>query len=133
MFEGAVGAWLHRAMGLFRPRSAENVRETLEELIEDRTGSETPIDDHERILLGNVLRLRDVTTQDVMVPRADIVAVDVRTDIKTLIDIFTESGHSRLPVFRRTLDDVIGMVHHALERGDFGLHNRSRIGRQPLR
>ena len=112
MFEGAVGAWLHRAMGLFRPRSAENVRETLEELIEDRTGSETPIDDHERILLGNVLRLRDVTTQDVMVPRADIVAVDVRTDIKTLIDIFTESGHSRLPVFRRTLDDVIGMVHH---------------------
>ena len=112
MSEGAIGSWLHRAMGLFKSRSAENVRETLEELIEDRSGSEMPIDDHERILLGNVLRLRDVTTADVMVPRADIQAVDVRTDLKTLVNIFTDSGHSRLPVFRRTLDDVIGMVHH---------------------
>jgi CBS domain containing-hemolysin-like protein len=108
MFDGA----LSKFFGLFRPRSAENVRETLEELIEDRSGSETPIDDHERILLGNVLRLRDVTAADVMVPRADIVAVDVRTDISSLIEVFTQSGHSRLPVFRRSLDDVIGMVHH---------------------
>ena len=112
MSEGAIWAWLHRAMDLFRARSAENVRETLEELIEDRSGSEMPIDDHERILLGNVLRLRDVTTADIMIPRADIRAVDVRTDLKTLVSIFTESGHSRLPVYRRTLDDVIGMVHH---------------------
>jgi magnesium and cobalt transporter len=112
MNEGAIGSWLHRAMGLFRPRSAESVRETIEELIEDRSGSEAPIDDHERILLGNVLRLRDVTAADVMVPRADIVAVDVRTDLADLIKLFTQSGHSRLPVYRRTLDDVIGMVHH---------------------
>ena len=112
MSDGAIGSWLHRALGLFRSRSPDHVRETLEELIEDRSGSETPIDDHERILLGNVLRLRDVTTADVMVPRADIQAVDVRTDLKKLVEIFNESGHSRLPVYRRTLDDVIGMVHH---------------------
>jgi len=108
MFEATIGM----LKGLFRPKGSDNVRETLEELIEDRSGIETPIDDHERILLGNVLRLRDVTAADVMVPRADIVAVDVRTDIKGLIDLFTQSGHSRLPVYRRTLDDVIGMVHH---------------------
>lgn len=97
---------------LWRPRPSENVRETLEELIEDRTQMEAPIDDNERLLLGNILRLRHVTVMDVMVPRADIVAVDVRTDYDALVDIFTRSGHSRLPVYRKTLDEVIGMVHH---------------------
>ena len=111
MSEGGSSGWFHRLVEVFRPRN-ENVRDTLEELIEERTGSETAIDEHERILLANVLRLRDVTTADVMIPRADIQAVDVRTDLKTLVGIFNESGHSRLPVYRRTLDDVIGMVHH---------------------
>ena len=97
---------------LLRPRASENVRETLEELIEDRTQMEAPIDDNERLLLGNILRLRHVTVMDVMVPRADIVAVDVRTDYDSLVGIFTRSGHSRLPVYRKTLDEVIGMVHH---------------------
>lgn len=97
---------------LWRPRPSENVRETLEELIEDRTQMEAPIDDNERLLLGNILRLRHVTVMDVMVPRVDIVAVDVRTDYDTLVDVFTRSGHSRLPVYRKTLDEVIGMVHH---------------------
>ncbi len=100
------------AGSLLRSRPAENVRETLEELIEDRTQMEEPIDDIERLLLGNILRLRNVTVMDVMVPRAAIVAVDVRTDYDTLVDVFTRSGHSRLPVYRKTLDEVIGMVHH---------------------
>ena len=111
MSEGGSGGLWSWLTVLFRHRT-ENVRETLEELIEDQTGSENVINEQERILLANVLRLRDVTSADVMVPRADIQAVDVRTDLKTLVTIFTESGHSRLPVYRRTLDDVVGMVHH---------------------
>ena len=111
MSEGGSGGLWGWLTGLFHPRT-ENVRETLEELIEDQTGSENAINEQERILLANVLRLRDVTSADVMVPRADIQAVDVRTDLKSLVTFFTESGHSRLPVYRRTLDDVVGMVHH---------------------
>jgi len=94
-----------------RARGGETVREALEELIEDRDDSETPIDDHERQLLGNILHLRGVTAADVKVPRADIVAVESRTTQEELIRLFIACGHSRLPVYRRTLDDVIGMVH----------------------
>ncbi|OAN54595.1 magnesium/cobalt efflux protein [Paramagnetospirillum marisnigri] len=104
----AVRGWLRLGR---RPRGGETVREALEELIEDRDDAEIPINDHERQLLGNILHLRDVTAADVGVPRADIVAVEARTPLNDLIKLFIECGHSRLPVYRRTLDDVIGMVH----------------------
>ena len=104
----SIRGWLRF---LRRSKGSETVREALEELIEDRDSGEIPIDDNERLLLGNILHLRDVTAVDVMVPRADIVAVEARTGLKDLLDHFTRSGHSRLPVYRKTLDDVAGMVH----------------------
>ena len=104
----AIRGWLRLSR---RPKGPETVREALEELIEDRDAAENPIDDNERLLLGNILHLRDVTAADVMVPRADIVAVEARTEVKDLLEQFTRSGHSRLPVYRKTLDDVAGMVH----------------------
>ncbi|MCC7166093.1 MAG: HlyC/CorC family transporter [Rhodospirillales bacterium] len=98
--------------GLVKAKSVEpSALETLEELIEERQESETPIDPHERALLGNVLRLRDVSAADVMVPRADIVAVPASMGLDELLAYFTREGHSRMPVYRGTLDDVIGMVH----------------------
>ncbi|MBI4968900.1 MAG: HlyC/CorC family transporter [Rhodospirillales bacterium] len=98
--------------GLVKAKSVEpSALETLEELIEERQESETPIDPHERALLGNVLRLRDVSAADVMVPRADIVAVPASIGLDELLACFTREGHSRMPVYRGTLDDVIGMVH----------------------
>ena len=105
---GTMKGWLRSRR---RPRNGETVREALEELIEDRDSAEIPIDDHERQLLGNILHLRDVTAEDVKVPRADIIAVEAKTSLDDLIRLFIDCGHSRLPVYRRTLDDVIGMVH----------------------
>lgn len=96
---------------LRRSKGSETVREALEELIEDRDESGIPIDDHERKLLGNILHLRDVSADDVMVPRADILAVESQIGRDELIELFTKCGHSRLPVYRGALDDVMGMVH----------------------
>lgn len=96
---------------LRRSKGSESVREALEELIEDRDESGIPIDDQERVLLGNILHLRECTAYDVMVPRADIVGVDDSTSLPDLTTLFTQCGHSRLPVYRGGLDDVIGMVH----------------------
>ena len=58
-----------------------------------------------------MLSVRDVAVEDVMVPRADIRAVEAATTITDVAKIMSESGHSRLPVFREQLDDVIGIVH----------------------
>ena len=95
---------------LRRTKGGESVREALEDLIDDRDDS-VPIDDHERILLGNILHLRDVTAYDVMVPRADIVGIEDGISLEDLTELFCRCGHSRLPVHRGTLDDIIGMVH----------------------
>ena len=87
-----------------------NVRDTLEELIEEESN---PLDEdnHERTLLRNVLGLRDITAWDVMVPRADIAAVDVKTSIPELVSEMVKLAHSRLPVYRNNLDETLGMVH----------------------
>ena len=101
----------------FSPESpeAETVREVIEELIEERN-EESPsdgpaIDPNERLLLANVLKMRAVTALDIMVPRPDIVAVEVMTDMPDVLTLLMKERHSRLPVYRETLDDVVGMVH----------------------
>ena len=98
--------------GMFRWRNDNgSVRDTLDELIEEREEAEVPIDEDERQLLANVLELRSQDVEDVMVPRADIVAVECGTPLAEVIDTMTEIGHSRLPVYRDTLDNAIGVVH----------------------
>jgi CBS domain containing-hemolysin-like protein len=115
--EGAGGAsplqglknWLK---GLRRGRNGDTLRETIEELIEEtETEDDAPITEDESALLRNILQLRNLTAYDVMVPRADIAAVSVEIELADLVRIMSTKGHSRLPVYRETLDDVVGMVH----------------------
>ena len=102
-------SWLKH---LFRPKGDEgSARYVLEELIEEREEAEVPIDDEERLLLANILELKGRTIHDVMVPRADIVAMECGTGLSDVIDLITHEGHSRLPVYRESLDDAIGMIH----------------------
>jgi CBS domain containing-hemolysin-like protein len=98
---------LKQALGLKAPAS---IREDLAEALADDevAGAFTP---EERAMLSNILRLRDVHVDDVMVPRADIDAVDISISVGELLLKFQESGHSRMPVFRETLDDPVGLVH----------------------
>jgi CBS domain containing-hemolysin-like protein len=89
-----------------------SLREAFEELIEESEGEDTaPITESETTLLRNILELRNLTAYDVMVPRADIVAVPIDIELKELVQVISTKGHSRLPVYRETLDDVVGMVH----------------------
>ena len=90
--------------------ATSNVRDTLEELIEEKPRSPDE-DNHQRTLLLNVLGLRDITAWDVMVPRADIAAIDVKTPIPELVSEMVKLAHSRLPVYRNNLDEALGMVH----------------------
>jgi magnesium and cobalt transporter len=104
--------WLrHKWRGVTRPDHDNSLRETIEELIEDTEDEANPsIESDERMLLGNVLSLRDLTAEDVMVPRVDIIAVPLTIPGADLLGVLTKSRHSRVPVFRSNLDEVIGMV-----------------------
>ncbi|PWE18325.1 magnesium/cobalt efflux protein [Marinicauda salina] len=70
---------------------------------------ETPSDQHD--LLLNAQAFDQLRVADVMVPRADIVAVDIDTPLGELASRFAEAAHSRLPIFRETLDDPVGVAH----------------------
>jgi hemolysin (HlyC) family protein len=70
-----------------------------------------PITSQERVLIGNILKGHDRTAADVMVPRVDIVALDVDQPFPEVVKCMVEHGHSRVPVYRENLDDVIGFVH----------------------
>lgn len=98
-------------------RPEPTVRESIAELVQEaadapQTDGELPeLDRQERALIANVLRLRGKSADDVMVPRADIVAIPVDVTLDQALDHIRREGHSRLPVYRGQLDDVVGMVH----------------------
>ncbi len=62
-------------------------------------------------MIQRVIAFSDKRVEDVMVPRADIVAVDSQTPLDELLDMFRRDGHSRMPVYREHLDDPLGMIH----------------------
>ena len=75
------------------------------------TEAHSELDERERSMIRAVLRLDDYNARDVMVPRMDIVSVDVKDDLSSVVNQMLESGHSRLPVYRETIDDVVGVIY----------------------
>ncbi|MEO0362234.1 MAG: hemolysin family protein [Pseudomonadota bacterium] len=74
----------------------------------------------ERALLSNIKTMRDQRVDDIMIPRADIVAVPENASLEELTEAFRDGAHSRMPVYRDTLDDPVGFIHVkdvALARG----------------
>jgi CBS domain containing-hemolysin-like protein len=105
---------LDRLLRVLRTRNgggAEELRETIEELIEHPEAPDAAIPHDELVLLKNVLALRNRTAGDVMVPRADIDAVEISTPVPELIRHINRTAHTRMPVYRGNLDHVVGMVH----------------------
>jgi len=86
------------------------LREDLADALSE-TGGDSDFSPEERAMLNNILRFREVRVEDVMVPRADIDAVDQSISVGELLLIFENCGHSRMPVYCETLDDPRGMVH----------------------
>ncbi len=97
---------IRSAFGLGAP----SIRDDIEDALED-TGSESVFSTQERAMMRNVLGLHELRVEDIMVPRADVIAVGLHMTLGEVLDVFREAGHSRLPVHADTLDDPRGMVH----------------------
>ncbi len=103
---------------LLRRRAGEHrLRDEIAELVQEAEESPEPgtdyaeLDPQERALIANVLHLRHTTVDDLMIPRADIVAMEVDTTLDQALSQIRLEGHSRMPVYREQLDDIVGMVH----------------------
>ncbi|MCK6417403.1 MAG: hemolysin family protein [Alphaproteobacteria bacterium] len=98
---------------LLRNRNETSLREALSEFIEqnEEQADDDTITAHERLLLSNILSLREETVFKVMVPRADIFAIDIRTSQEELLSLLAQRQFSRIPVYKGTLDEVLGTIH----------------------
>jgi CBS domain containing-hemolysin-like protein len=102
--------WFARALRAVLGWKASSIRADLKDVLEDSAG-ETGFSPTERRMLKNILGLRERRVVDVMVPRADIIAVRRDIALGELVKVFESAGHSRLVVYQDTLDDAAGMVH----------------------
>lgn len=92
---------------------------------------------HERVILNNVLALRDVNASEMMIPRADIIALDVNTPHDDILSVINQSHVSRMPVFADNLDNILGTVHikdfiKALTTGDQTISIRDHLTDVPI-
>jgi CBS domain containing-hemolysin-like protein len=99
---------------LFGAESEPTLRDQIEEVIEEHEGEPaeagdlTPV---ERQMVRNLLHFGERTVGDVAVPRADMIAIPESASFDELVTQFAEAGHSRLPVYRDSLDSITGMIH----------------------
>ncbi|MEM6847755.1 MAG: hemolysin family protein [Pseudomonadota bacterium] len=103
--------WLDRVRSVLGMRPVEGLRESLSQALAVDEGEDSIFSPEERRLLQNILLLRGLRIADVMVPRADVRAVEESVSLSELLRTFEEAGHSRLPVFHGTLDNPVGFVH----------------------
>jgi len=94
------------------PHEAEaSLQKDLEEVIVEHEGSSAAFSATQRDILTKLVEFGRLRVDDVMVPRADIIAIDIATSFEESMSVFKDAAHSRLPVYRGTLDDPVGMVH----------------------
>lgn len=119
--DSSSGLWLAIRKFLKAGDGDRSLRAQLEEAIdehEDERGEAQPsrsdngdLSPVERQMMRNLLHFSEHDADDVAVPRGQIIAVDAKISWEELVAAFSEHGHSRMPVYRDTLDEVIGMIH----------------------
>lgn len=103
---------------VFRIRNDnQSLKEAIEGLMEDHgdyqeyTQNEARVSTQERLLISNILSLREERVEDVMIPRADIKAIDVDATQQELMEMLSQHQFSRIPVYRGQLDEIMGTIH----------------------
>ena len=104
-------SFISKIKSFFSGSNKENIKDVLEDIIEDNGNSVESIDDGTKKIFKNIIQLNDKCIEDVMIPRADIDSVSSSIKINQLITFINKTKHSRIPVYEDNLDKVIGMVH----------------------
>ncbi len=68
-------------------------------------------DNNERSLIKNIVNLNEKSVEDIMVPRGEIIALDINKSHKEILDVIKNESHSRIPVYNKNLDDIVGFFH----------------------
>lgn len=104
---------IRRLAGVVEATPQEQQEEKQEEFLTglEQRRIEGVVDEEEQEMIENVLELSDTAADEIMTPRTDIIAVEVNFDRQTILDIMTSAGHSRIPVYKDNIDNIIGFVY----------------------
>ena len=106
-----TGCWQKLIYRVFKPSEDRGITE--EELITivEEAESDGEIDEHESELIRSAIEFNDLTAEDILTPRVNLVAVDVESGEDEIARTFEESGRSRLPVYEESIDTIVGILH----------------------
>ena len=105
--------FVRRLAGVAETTPQERQEEKQEEFLTglERRRTEGVLDEEEQEMIENVLELSSSTADEIMTPRTDIIAVEVNADLQKVLDTITTAGHTRVPVYKDNIDNIIGLVY----------------------
>jgi CBS domain containing-hemolysin-like protein len=127
----ALDTWVRGLLGVQRGITPADAEDRLRHLVEGNTD----LEEDEREMIASVIELGEQPVREVMVPRIDIVAAADRSTVREVLDSIVESGHSRIPIFDATIDNITGVVYAKdllkfLRDGDQAAHVKA-LAREP--
>ena len=91
--------------------SNNSLKQSIENVLDSDPKYSDGISKHERLMLSNILKINDIRSSDIMIPRADIGAVEINDSFEKVLEVFIKEAHSRVPIYENNLDNIIGMAH----------------------
>ena len=88
-----------------------NLKQSIETVLDNDLKGTEGISKHERLMLLNILKIDGIRSSDIMIPRADIGAVELNDSFDKVLEVFIKEAHSRVPIYEKNLDNIIGMIH----------------------
>jgi len=88
-----------------------NLKQSIETVLDSDLKDTEGISKHERLMLLNILKIDGIRSSDIMIPRADIGAVELNDSFDKVLEVFIKEAHSRVPIYEKNLDNIIGMIH----------------------
>ena len=88
-----------------------NLKQSIETVLDSDLKDTEGISKHERLMLLNILKIDGIRSSDIMIPRADIGAVELNDSFEKVLEVFIKEAHSRVPIYENNLDNIIGMIH----------------------
>ena len=127
--------FLTKIITRIKPNGKEDIKNVIEDLIDENSNGSENIDDGTKSIFKNVINLNDKCIEDIMIPRADIAAVSSDIKVSNLINFINKTKHSRIPVFQENLDRIIGMIHirDLFERVNSKTKNNAKLSKSFVR
>ena len=103
----ALDAWVRGLLGVQRGLTPAEEEDRLRHLVEGNTD----LEEDEREMIASVIELGEQPVREIMVPRMDIVATAEESTVREMLDRIIDSGHSRIPIYEATIDNITGVVY----------------------